>query len=85
MIRAWCVGMTEPEPTPESDRAEFHSSDARNVLCVRSEFARQLERRLAAANRRIAEWRVVHESQSAAVDALMKRIAELEGGRDVNE
>ena len=34
--------------TPRTDAAEFPAEDARNIMCVRADFARQLERELSA-------------------------------------
>jgi hypothetical protein len=42
--------------TPRTDAAEFHAGDARNIMCVRAEFARQLEREL-------VEQRSFHEDE----------------------
>ncbi len=44
--------MTDPtreqgdQGTPRTDAAEFHASEARNIMCVRADFARHLERDL---------------------------------------
>lgn len=35
--------------TPRTDAAEFPAEDARNIMCVRADFSRQLERELQAA------------------------------------
>lgn len=43
--------------TPRTDQQEHHSSDAMNIMIVRSEFARQLERELTQSNQELERVR----------------------------